>query len=588
VPGEVARTRRGRPPAPRGPAWPAGPAGHALAFAPAVAAAALVHGPALFSYFALDDIGALARVRGLEPTPWPAPRPIANVLAWHALHAAFGADPLPYFALLFALHLAACALVYAMALAAARTPWAAGLAAVLFASSSIAFTPLRWFSAVGDVLVVVFGGAAALLVRAAAARGRTGPAWLAAGAVLLAMLSKETAAALPLALLAALWRPGAARGWWRPALPSLGAAAAFVAAFVAAVRATPYGGPAYAFDLSPRHLATNLATYLAWTVRLDVPIRDLVASAQPAAWPAGIAAGAALLALAWPPWAAARAGERAGLAWWLALLAPVLVLGRQTYLYYLYAPWAGLCVALAALAARLARRLPARAGPVAAAAIAVAFTGVEFASVRARAAARVGDLPVDRTVSAGTTLRHAVEGLRAAGVAAGDSVGFVNPWPRAYVDRAGGTLAVRRRPSGGASYLPFAAALQGGRAIAVLMPGVRVLGFEESIPAAWGEARIFQFENDGRLTALGRGPDALAAYAGALTAAGRWDLLEDLSRRRLAAGDASPDPAFDLLYAIAGQGRDAEARAAAAAFVRAFPDDRRSARLDSMLRRAAR
>jgi hypothetical protein len=552
--------------------------------APALIAALAVHGSGLGQYFALDDLGTLARVTGLEPMPWLAPRPLANGVVWVAMHALFGLDPRPWHALLLLLHVGACGVVYAIGLRLLREPWLAGFAATLMAATSIGFAPLRWFSAVSEPMMLCFAGLAALAVLAAADRGRPALGWAGAAAALAAMLSKETAATLPLALLALLWRPGAPRGWWRPAAPSFAAAALFVAAFFLSTRTLPYGGPAYALDLSPGHLVTNLATYLAWGVRLDVPIRDLVASAQPAALPAGIATGAALLLLLWPPGAAARAPERAGLAWWLALLLPVLVLGKQTYLYYLYAPWAGLCWLLAGALGRVARRLPVHAAAALAAALALGFTAVEWRSVRARERTRVGDLPVDRTVSAGTLLRNAVEGLAAAGVAPGDSVGFVNPYPRAYVDRTRGQLTIRAQAAGGLTYLPFAAALRGGRALAVLRPGVRVLGFEESIPEAWGDGLVFQFENDGRLTPLGRGLDALRAYSDACAREERWDLLEAAARTRIARGERTPDAAYALLYAIAGQGRGTEARAAMRAFVRGFPDDPRSARIDSALR----
>ncbi len=570
-------------------------ASHALALAPALVLGAVLFAPALRLFFAADDVTFLSRATGLEPTPWSLARLLSGPLAWQALHGAFGLDPLPYHATRLLLHLAATALVYAVGLRLLESRVAAGAAAVLFAVSSIAFTPLHWASSLGELMMTVFALAAFEAFLAVRAHESATLPWLAAALGLGAMLSKEAAILLPLPLAVAAWRgalaPGgrAARRTLRATLPLAVVALVFGSGFIVTLdRASYLGGAAYAMSLSPAFLAQNLATYLRWCVSLHVPIRDAVAAVEPGALPAGLAIAVALAALLrWQRRQPSHA-EEIGAVWFLALLLPVMPLTGHTYLYYLYAPWAGACWLIASAGRHVARRWP---SPLVGALLAlglIAYVGAEFRNVRAREAASANGLPLDRTIRESLLLGNGVAGLRAAGLAAPDSIAFVNPFPTRHQNIASRDTTLHEAPTGDASYTPFEAVLRGGESVRLFFPGVRLLGFGESVPPAWEAARIFLYGNDGTLTPLGRGLESQRRLGELCVEIRRWDLAESSFRRAIALGDTSADAAHRLLLASAGMRRGLETRRLAEAFARKWPHDPRSATVVEVLRRTTR
>ena len=138
------------------------------------------------------------------------------------------------------------------------------------------------------------------------------------------------------------------------------------------------------------------------------------------------------VSLAWRQRHDARHPAEIGLAWFAAFLAPVLPLEHHAYLYYLYVPWAGAAIAVAALGERALARLPARAAePVAFVALTL-FAAVEIGDVRAREQMAWHGLPVDRTIRDSVLLRNAVAGLRAANLLRPRWV--INPLPIAHLD----------------------------------------------------------------------------------------------------------------------------------------------------------
>ena len=568
------------------PGW----ARHALALAPALAGATVMFAPALRLFFAADDVTFLSRAAGLEVTPWSRGRPL-SVAAWRVLHAAFGLDPLPYHATGLALHLAATALVYAIGARLLGGRAAAAAAAILFGMSSIAFTPLHWVSSLGEVLMTALALAAFLLFLIARERASAGLRWTGALVGLGAMLAKEVALLLPAPVLVAAWRgaPSAHRtgagGAWRAAAPQAIVAIALVAGLRLARRPLAYPvGEAYAIDLSPGFLALNLSTYLRWCVSLLEPMRDAVAAVEPGAWPVGAAIAAAVAVLVWAQRHDERHPAEVGLVWFLAFLAPVLPLASHTYLYYLYAPWAGACWLVVGAGARIARRWPT---PLARAALALAVVAVaaaEFRNVREREHAGAHGVPADRTVRESVLLGNGIAGLRAAGLAAGDSIVFVNPFPAVHLNVASRDTTLRGQPTGSATYTPFESAMRGGESVRLFLPGLRVLGFADSLPPQWGGARAFFYDNDGALTPLGSGSEAERRLGTLCAELGRWDLSERAFRRALALGDTSADAGHGLMLALAGQGRDAEARRLAEAFLRRWPHDPRSPMIEAALR----
>jgi hypothetical protein len=574
---------------------PPGPGRHALALAPALILATIVFAPALKLFFGGDDITFLSRAAGLEPTPWSIGRPLSGPVAWGALFALFGLHPLPYHAMRLGLHLTATTLVYAVGFRLLANRPAAAAAAVLFGVSSIAFTPLHSASGIGELLVAAFSLSAFLVFLHARERGNEGLLWAGALLGLAAMLSKEVAVLLPLPLLAVAWRGrsvtglGRSGGAWRAALPQTILALLFALVFAGSVRGLAYaGGPAYARDFSPSFLALNLATYLRWCVALHVPIRDLVAAVEPEALAAGLAIAAAVVVLLFAQRRAPSHPEEIGSAWFLALAGPVLPLTGHAYLYYLYAPWAGACWLLAGAGQRAASRWPSRAVRVALTLVLIGFAATEFRSVRAREGARAHGLPLDRTVRASLLTGNCVSGLRAAGLGPRDSIAFVSPIPRRHQNVATRDTALHAVATEGASYIPLEGALRGGEVVRLFFPGVRLLGFAESVPAAWEDAALFFYDDDGALTPLGRGLEAQQKLVALMVRVERWDLAVPAFRRIVALGDTSAAAAYGLLVSLARIGRDGDAERLAATFIRRWPDDPRSVELMGILGRGGR
>jgi hypothetical protein len=528
----VTTTTQQQAPATSGPG-PSGPLAHALALAPALVAGAVVHWPALRMFFAQDDVTFLLRAAGLEPTPWSLARPLSEGLAWQLQYAAFGMNPAPYAATRLALHLACAALVYAAGLRLLRGRGAAAAAALLFAASSVAFTPVHWGACIVELLAALFALAAFVVFLAARARDSGPLAWLAGGIVAAAVLAKESTVTLPaaFALVPAYGRP--ARRALRTLLPAAAAVALLAAAFLLTRSRFSYGqytgGDAYAMDFAPSHLFANLSTYLQWLVTIGLPVRDRAAFADAGAWRAG---GAVLVAVAVALWACRRDERRAallGAGWFAAFLLPVLPLVNHTYYYYLYLPWAGACwlgaAAFEHFAARGARALV----TVLACALLATFVFAEWNNVRAREAAMMGPVPADKTVREGRLLGNLVKALRAAQLSRGDEVGFLSPWQSEHFQADGRA----RTEEDYRAYLPVEGVLRNGESLRLFLPGVSSLGFTDVPPPEWDGARLFLFDNDGTLTPLGQGPRALIAYSAWLRRADRNAEADTLMARGL-------------------------------------------------------
>lgn len=553
---------------------------HPLFFA--LAAAVLVHLSALGTWFAQDDVSFIARARGLEPTPWSLARPLSEAVAWRGLVALFGVRALPMHAFTLALHLANVALVYAIGLRLLGGRRAAGAAAVLFGASAIAFTPLHWMSGLSELMATAFALAALLLFLMArdAAPGRATRFSLLAGvATLGALLSKETTLLLPLALFAARRRerpasaPRTEAGAWRTLGPSIVVATLYVVAFAVTFGVAPHlGGPAYAMTAAPGHLVRNAATYLEWIAMPGVPVRDLVAAVDPGALRLGLVVAVALVLLLWIERRDPRHATRTGVAWFALFLAPVLPLTAHTYLYYLYLPWAGLCWAIAAVGARLARR--GNAMRWATAALVVAFVGLEFSGAHQRESRMSGTFPLDKTMRESTMLRNAVADLRRVHVAPGDSIAFINPAPR----RMHLTLARLENADSASvkSYIPLEGAMRGGETIRVFFPGVTYLGFAPDLPPAWDRARVFLYQDEGTLRDLGRGAAALTEQGLFALRLRDWPLAERSFEGGFALGDTLPDAAYGMIATAYFLGRRDEAMRWAAFFLARWPDDPRA------------
>lgn len=116
--------------------------------------------------------------------------------------ALFGLEPTGYRLGNWLLHGLAAGLAFAFLLEALRDPRAALAGALLWAVHPLHAEVVAWASARKDLLNAVFALLAATLYLRSARTGSRGAAWGAAGAFLLATLSKSAAAALPVALAA--------------------------------------------------------------------------------------------------------------------------------------------------------------------------------------------------------------------------------------------------------------------------------------------------------------------------------------------------------------------------------------------------
>ncbi len=514
---------------------PARPRPPAAFLAPALVLAVAVHGRALGTFFAQDDITLLSRSAGLVP-PGGLFRPLAQA-AFRGEYALFGLDPLGYHVVGLALHLLAVALLYALALRLTRSRGTAAAAAVLFGTSAIAFTPLHWATSVGELLAADLLLGATLLWPGG---GEVAPArrWGAALLALAAMSCKEIAAGW--VIVVALLDRGSPRRL-RALLPALLVSVLFVVVFVLTgqTRQLDSAG-AYALSGSPWFLARNLSTYLAWCAALQDPVRDVVAAADPRAWRLAVPLVVLAAMILWGRPRAERRPVEIGAGWWLAFLLPVLPLLRHTYLYYLYVPWAGGAIAVAAVGRSLLAHLPRRVGLALAVAALAGFVGLEARNVALRETATRDALPVDRTLRDALLLRHALAGLRAAALPAGARVAFVNPVTRPALDLMTGAPTRPEDRGARRSFWPLEAAMRDGETVRLFLPGVEYLGFARTIPPEWEDAECFHFEQRGWLEPWGSGARALARQAEVQLAAGdREGAARTLARMR-ARGDSIP------------------------------------------------
>lgn len=328
----------------------------------------------------LDPFGDRA-LMGAEYLPV---RDLSNVLD----HFLFGVEPTGYRLGNWLLHGLAAGLAYVLLLEALRSPGAALAGALLWAVHPLHAEVVAWASARKDLLAAVFGLLAAVLHLRAVRRGDRGPAWGAAGAFLLASLSKTSAAALPFVL--AAWEviagdraiPLRARAATalRRAAPMMAVAAAGAALngwhqSRASVHAPWRGG----------NWLTNLfvmaGVHLRYLRQAAIPAglaADYAVDEEGAASAANLAGVAVLAAgLAGTAWLALRR-PRAGMAalWWFGLLLPVsnvlVPITNVSADRYLLLPSLGAC-ALLGLGWERLRAIRPRAAAAALAAVAAAF-----------------------------------------------------------------------------------------------------------------------------------------------------------------------------------------------------------------------
>lgn len=372
----------------------------------AFGAGALAGLPVLRTWWHQDDWGLLARAARLIDAEAVPVRWLSRVLYWDLAWPLFHLDPLPYAATRLLLHGGSAALLAAIAARAGLPPLAQLAAALLFAASPLAFTPLFWASGVQELLAAFLALAAverwlAWSKRPASLRL---PAVVALGAA--AMLAKESAAGLPLLLGGLAWaRWGRPARWPRAAAVALAAlAAAAIAAAVLALKGfdTAAGAP---FALGGVKAAgLNLLTYAVWLVMPGPFLRTQLYTPH-------LLFGLLIWA-GWAAWGAAawRRGDRrpmAALAGCVLALAPVLPLAGHAAPYMAYLAAAGTPLAAALL---LPRRW--RAGGAVLIALAALGTAAGWARHDTVGRARNADgRPRDQQVARAELSRSAIDAL---------------------------------------------------------------------------------------------------------------------------------------------------------------------------------
>jgi hypothetical protein len=272
-------------------------------------------------------------------------------------------------------------------------------------------------------------------------------------------------------------------------------------------------------------------TYVRWSVALHEPIRDLVAAIDPRAWRVGLpvsVAGIAALALSR---GTARRPAVVGAGWWLAFLLPVLPLIHHTYLYYLYVPWAGGAVAVAALGRIAVERVRRPRGIALGVLAAAGFALAESRNVMIRETAVRDALPADRTIRDATLIRHALVSLHEAALPPGTRVVFVNPVPRRRFDLVTGAPTRSEDVPDRTPYMPLESAMRGGETLRLFMPGLVYGGFTTTIRPEHESAEAFHYEQRGWLRRWGRGQEALLRQAEVQRAAGQWAAADSTLRR---------------------------------------------------------
>ena len=542
---------------------------HAAILCSCLVVTAAVYHRALGTFFARDDITFLSRAAGLERGEGPFR--LVSGLAFRLEHALFGLDARGFHVVNLALHLLNVTGVYALAAKLEGRRSAAGAAATLFGVSSIAFTPLHWAAGLVELLPCAFLLSAALLHLGSHRRGWVWR-WAAALLALLAMFAKETAVMWVFFVVLLEWRAGRTPWLARDALPAAMASLVFASVFVGSGQIHRFeASEAYARTTSPLFLAENLFTYLKWCVALGNPIRDRVAAVDPGAWRVALPLVVAVAAALRGRDSDAPLAVEIGLGWWLLFLIPVLPLAHHTYLYYLYIPWAGGAIGAAALGRRLLdpwpRTLARSVGCLALAGV----VGVEAHAIRTRESKTQDALPVDPTLREAMLLSHALPALRAAGLKPGARVAFVNPVPRPRFDLMTGAPTRPEDAPNRTSYLPLEAAMRGGETLRLFLPQVVYLGFATTIPPDWEGAECFYYEQRGWLKYWGHGQSAWMRQAQVQVAARRWTAAESTLLRVRALGDTVPGALEAQVAALAGLGRETEARAIARELVNRWP-----------------
>ena len=314
------------------------------------------HGWIARAMSALREPGAFAEVAKTDFRPLPALSFMADVLM-------YGLEPAGYYVTNLLLHLACVALVTALGWRLSHGDRRAAMIAGLLFAGGFGHhgEAVIWISGRTGVIADLFVLAAVLAFDGHLLGRGMRHAALTVLFALLALLSKESAAVLPVLLLLVAWARAGEDGAGARARGPILAVAVLVAAHVALVfgvlrRGSGIVGGEYAFG---PHAVANLLEYLA---RLFVPVTPssvIVAVPAPLAGALRVAQTALMIAVPLAG-AALLAGRvpravKLGVLWVPVTLAPYLFLTFHTITRYLYLPSVGVALLAGQLAAFLGR-----------------------------------------------------------------------------------------------------------------------------------------------------------------------------------------------------------------------------------------
>lgn len=463
----------------------------------------------LILFFGADDLIHLQQAAGLLPTAPTPYRLISQVVYFRAMLAAFGTDPLPYYAVGLGVHISNAILLRFGLLRLGASSVLAWTAAALFAACP-AVTPMLGSAVnVNGSMALFFTLTAFLVAGPGSAR-----AALSVVAFILALLSRESVVLLPVVpMLAGMGRQGAGRAVaWR-LLPALGALGV-----VGLVTLRSAGlGPGEVYRLgTPSTFAANLATYSAWVTNLVDPLPDIITAPHRELIVAGLLAHLAVFGLPLVIGASRRIVFLA-LAWWFLALLPVLVLAQQTYLHYAYAALPGAAIGIAATAVWVLSRWSSRGAPWRGA-VSVAMLLTLMASVslraeamtRARLEARTPDraLPLDPVRRKAELARRAVASMRAVLLPSDRDVAIYGAPSASITYRVSDGAVVARKSTKGVDLL--ATVLGDGLALRLFFPEVRRIEMVDHWSTQDCDRALFMRGADVTILRLGSGPGALA------------------------------------------------------------------------------
>jgi hypothetical protein len=306
----------------------------------------------LVAFFGPDDLIHIEQAIGLRAPSASPLRFLSQSVYFKAMLAVVGPYPPAFHLASLLLHLLVLVMLARRLRHLGMTRWATLLAVGLFGAHPLIYPTLLFAVNINEQLAV-FG----LLLALELVASRRRPAVLLAPVALAAaFFSKESVLLLP--LLTPLLLPGAPRV--RP--PWLPVAVMFVTTLLLGVfffvlrgaELVP-AGDAYEAGIGP-HLLFNASTYVKWAFSLNSPIPDALGGYDSNSWPVATA-GAVLWGMSYWRLPSARQVLVTGAGWFILGGLPVFVLLRHTYANYLYVSGIGLAIMVAVVAEAVVRDL---------------------------------------------------------------------------------------------------------------------------------------------------------------------------------------------------------------------------------------